>query len=248
MANPRPGALDPKLAEILTAEIKRQPITGKSSRTIAHELGVHFQTVANYRRKMERRGLIDRLPRGGTRLRREGLMGVVGEANLALGLGVPGPASVSLQAAEFLSKLDSIENLTPEQIIKRLTWLSVSPEVPYPTQVVAAKALYEIQEAERSRASLQRDVPKTREEAIAHLKIVRSCVGPVMWEDVQRFVTEEEESWKTSRSIPSPPEPSAPTPSSDTLPSTSTSLTEPPTSSSSSESATPAWSRPSTPS
>lgn len=191
MADPRPGELTPKLAEMIVAEIKRQNLSGKSSRQIAREFGVHYQTVANYRRRLEKAGVIERLPRGGTALKLD---------NPAAGMNAMKDAATfnpsgTFAIADFWTQMPDMAILTGEQILKRLSYLSVSPEVPPTIHIAAAKALFELKEAEAAKEANQLSIPETEEEALAELRIMRQVVGAKRWLKAHEDILKEEEKW-----------------------------------------------------
>jgi len=196
MPDERPGSLTPKLSEMLIAEIKRQDVSGKSSREISREFGVHYQTVANYRRKLEKAGVITRL--------RSGRLSV-SDSHPA---GRAPPPEGTFAVADFWSTMPDLAVLTGEQILKRLTYLSMSPSVPPTVHVAAAKALYELREAEAAKESLTSHDPRTPAEFSERLYVMRSSVGKEAWLAADLRASLEESSWKKTRLSPPSASPS----------------------------------------
>ena len=185
--------LPEELRLALRAAILAQATSGLSNRQLATQYGVHYQTVGNIRREMEREGLITRLRRG---VRVKALETSSREILSSREEGVASAAGLKLTLTpEGGIQLGEGQVATPEQILQKLTWLANSPEVPYPVQVQANRALYDISEQERARASLSREEPKNAVEAAERLLTLRRVVGPGPWQQAHKVATEEEEGW-----------------------------------------------------
>lgn len=163
---------------MLEAAVLRAAITGQTNRDLAREFGVHYQTVQNMRRKLKKSGVLEPAHRG--KKAPQGSVGLVGraadEAEHA-GKGLM-PWRIS-DMADFINRLPDLRELTDQEKVNLLSYLSL--HAVGPTQVSAVRALDDLQAAIKSRKNISLALPVTREEKLDRLRRMCEVVGEDLW-------------------------------------------------------------------